>query len=161
MRTFERDGKVYTPAQIRRANPRIVYWVYFPQGIERYQFQSQTGYTVVEISGLMRAKTLKKALKLALRYNSAWIERIVVCDLGQWPVKVHTRGHRPVEELYAEWRKLDRVRIGMKPKRRMDNQLVEFCCPICGKIGTSDSWRVLSCSCGARLYVEEGRVTVV
>ena len=113
MRTFNRDGETYTPAQIRRANPRIVYWVYFPQRVE-HRYQTRRGETVVHSFGTMRVKTLKQALKLATRYNAAWMERLIECDLGRWPVKLFTIDHRSPEELYAEWRLLEPVRIGRK-----------------------------------------------
>jgi hypothetical protein len=109
---LEYEGKIYTPAQIRRANPRIVYWVYFPQGIER---RIRVGeFHVRRYSMTMKARTMKQAVKLANRYNSPGFERWVECDLGKFHLKTFALKHRTIDSLWDEWRLLEPVRIGRK-----------------------------------------------
>jgi hypothetical protein len=75
-----KNNEIYYPKDIRCANPRIIYWIIFPQGV----IQKTKDW---ESSGnLMVAKTLKKAKRLAKRYGASEIQRMIQCDLGRWQI---------------------------------------------------------------------------
>lgn len=85
MKHFYKDDKKYTWGDVRKNNPRILYWVIFPQGIEEHH-KKYSSY-----SSMMVAKTFKKAWKLFYKYNGSHIERMVQCDLGRWMIKSFCR----------------------------------------------------------------------
>jgi hypothetical protein len=75
------DGTIlYSPKDIRKANPRIIYWVAFPQGIKKH---SKYG---VMYTNMLTAYSIKQATKLAHKYNAAYVEKIIQCKLGRWPI---------------------------------------------------------------------------
>jgi len=75
------DGKIITAKDIRMENPRIVYWIMFPQGVqEKNKFGTM-------YSSMMIAKTFKKAWKLFKKYNGSELQRLIECDLGRWTLR--------------------------------------------------------------------------
>jgi hypothetical protein len=85
MKEFIGDGKKYTWSEIKRANPRLVYWINLEKSIEL----KKHGHNCM--TNFFAAKTFKKALKIATKYNAKNFERLVECDLGRWAIKIWDR----------------------------------------------------------------------
>ena len=104
---------LYKKKDIRRANPRIIYWILFPQGVRKKNKYS-TSY-----SNIMVAKTFKKAWRLFEKYNGSNIQRLIDCDLGRWIIKDICR---PVDlklnddELFDKYAKFPE--IDLSPNRK-------------------------------------------
>jgi len=99
MNKYTNKNGTYTPVQIRKANERIVYHVIMPQGIE-IKHKNSTSYV-----NFMAARNIKQACKLMKKYNGAYFEKCVECDLGRWVVKEFTRQEDRTKTLVEIWDK--------------------------------------------------------
>jgi len=97
-----KNNKYYTWGDIKRAKYKLIYWVYFPQGLKIDRKDS------VSYTGIMYAKNLKQAFKLAKKYNAPYFERLVQCKLGRWAVKEYIMNvedyHISTNDIYDKYR---------------------------------------------------------
>jgi hypothetical protein len=104
-----KNNEIYYPKDIRRANPRIIYWVIFPQGVVKKTKDCDS------FCNLMVARTLKKARRLASKYNAAEIQKMIQCDLGRWQIaSIVNNGDNNLtdDELWNKYKDLPEIKIG-------------------------------------------------
>jgi hypothetical protein len=81
IRKFKSVNGTYSWSDIKKNHSRLRYWVIFPQGIDRVIRGHEAFMTSIPV------KTLKKALKVAKKYDAPIIEQIISCRLGKWCIK--------------------------------------------------------------------------
>jgi hypothetical protein len=109
MKYFEtKDDRKLTWKDLKRAHPRIVYYVIFPQGVEQ---KNKVG---TRYSHMIIAKTLKKAIRLYNKYNSPYFERVIRTDLGSWTIREFVRENLSYEELWDKWKDLSIIILGKR-----------------------------------------------
>jgi len=105
---LDKNNAIYYPKDIRKANPRIIYWIIFPQGIEQ---KNKFG---TMHSDMMTALTFKKAWKLFKKYNGSEIQRMVQCNLGRWSIKSICKPedvNLTDDELYDKYKALPEIKL--------------------------------------------------
>lgn len=105
------DVGYYKWSDIRKAKPHLVYWVVLPQGTRR------TTEHGVMYTNMIQCRNKKQANRIAERYDAPYVERLIVCKLGRWPIGIYFRyPGKTEEELYDEWRKRPEIDLSKKRK---------------------------------------------
>ena len=68
----------YSLHDVKKSNSRIIYWILLEESLE-FKHKGYTTWT-----NFLEAKTVKKAFKLARKYNAYRIERLIDSDIGRW-----------------------------------------------------------------------------
>lgn len=96
--------------ELQRDKIRTVFWVAFPQGIKNENEH------YITYSSTMIAKTKKKAWKLLLKYNGAFIEKLYVTKhYGTRSIYIISRTedmHLNFNELWDKYSNLPEIKIG-------------------------------------------------
>jgi hypothetical protein len=100
----------YLWRDIRKAKPKIVYWVILPQGTRR------TNKHGVMYTSIIQCRNKKQANRIAERYDAPYIERLIVCKLGRWPIGIYFRYRGTEQELYDEWRNKPEIDLSKKQR---------------------------------------------
>jgi hypothetical protein len=109
------DIGYYKWSDIRKAKPKIIYWVILPNGARR------TDKYGVMYTSMIQCRNMKQANRIAKRYDAPYVERLIVCKLGRWPIGIYFRyPGKTQEELWVEWRK--RPEIVINKKRNTGNK---------------------------------------
>lgn len=110
------ENDFYLWRDIRMARPKIVYWVFLPNGLSR------TAKRGVMHTNMIQCRNMKQANKIAERYDAPYVERLIVCKLGRWPIGIYFRyPGKTEEELWVEWRKRPEINLNKKEVNHESN----------------------------------------
>lgn len=105
---YENGVKKYTIHDLNKNNSRLVYWIIFPQTIVKIRPGYRSSDTI------MTARTKQKAFKKLEKYNGAYIEVLIKCDLGRWLINCITKredGKLSIEQIWDKYSTLPEIKL--------------------------------------------------